>query len=51
MLLSKGEEDTGGREKSYLLANTFEAIIGGMYLDSGYSACKEFIHAHLIEKP
>lgn len=50
MLLSKGEEDTGGREKSYLLANTFEAIIGGMYLDSGYSSCKEFIHAHLIEK-
>ncbi|NLE30727.1 ribonuclease III, partial [Candidatus Dojkabacteria bacterium] len=29
MLLSKGEEDTGGREKNYLLANTFEAIIGG----------------------
>lgn len=50
MLLSKGEEDTGGREKNYLLANTFEAIIGGMYLDSGYSACKEFIHTHLIEK-
>lgn len=50
MLLSKGEEDTGGRTKNYLLANTFEAIIGGMYIDQGYNSCKEFIYAHLIEK-
>jgi len=50
MFLSKGEEDTGGRTKNYLLANTFEAIIGAMYLDQGYTACKEFIYAHLVEK-
>ena len=50
MFLSKGEEDTGGRTKNYLLANTFEAIIGAMYLDQGYTACKEFIYAHLLEK-
>ncbi len=50
LLLSKGEEDTGGRTKNYLLANTFEAIIGAMYLDRGYDTCREFIYAHLLDK-
>ena len=50
LLLSKGEEDTGGRNKNYLLANTFEAIIGGIYLDQGYEKSKEFVHMHLINK-
>lgn len=48
--LSKGEEDTGGRDKDYLLANTFEAVLGAMYLDSGYEVCKDFIHRVLIPK-
>jgi ribonuclease III len=34
--LGKGEERTLGREKSSLLANTFEAVIGAIYLDRGY---------------
>lgn len=50
LLLSKGEEDTGGRTKNYLLANTFEAIVGAMYLDQGYNTCKEFIYSNLIQK-
>ncbi len=50
LLLSKGEEDTGGRTKNYLLANTFEAIIGGIYLDQGYEKSKGFVHIHLINK-
>ncbi len=50
LLLSKGEEDTGGRTKNFLLANTFEAVIGGIYLDQGYEKSKEFVHMHLIEK-
>ena len=33
MRLSRGEEKTGGREKDYLLANTFEAILGALYID------------------
>lgn len=50
LLLSRGEEETGGRTKSYLLANTFEAIIGAIYIDQGYEKCKEFIYNHLIPK-
>jgi ribonuclease-3 len=50
ILLSKGEEDTGGRTKNFLLANTFEAVIGGIYLDQGYDMSKEFIYRFLIKK-
>ncbi len=47
LLMSKGEEMTGGREKEYLLANTFEAIVGALYLDQGYNPVKEFLTKHL----
>lgn len=36
LLLGKGEEMTGGRDKTSLLANAFEAVIAAIYLDSGY---------------
>ena len=48
--MSKGEEDSGGRDKDYLLANTFEAILGAIYLDHGYSTCQEFISKVLFPK-
>lgn len=48
LLMSKGEEMTGGREKEYLLANTFEAVIGGLYIDQGYEPVKEFLTKHLV---
>jgi ribonuclease-3 len=48
--LSKGEEMTGGRAKPYLLANTFEAILGAIYLDQGYEKAKDFIHRTLTLK-
>src|SRR3990167_394712 len=35
LLLSKGEEASGGRTRQYLLANTFEALLGAIYLDNG----------------
>lgn len=44
LYLSKGEEKSGGREKSYLLANAFEAIIGAMYLDQGLAKSKGFLN-------
>jgi len=50
MLLSKGEEDTGGRTKNFLLANTFEAVIGAIYVDQGYEMSKEFVYRFLINK-
>jgi dsRNA-specific ribonuclease len=37
LLLGKGEEMSGGREKNSLLANTFEAIIAAIYLDYGFN--------------
>jgi ribonuclease-3 len=50
LLLSKGEKKETGKGRQYILANTFEALIGAIYLDQGYEACKEFIEKHLIKK-
>ncbi len=50
LLLSKGEETTGGRDKDYLLANSFEAVLGAIYLDQGYEISKEYVYQHLIPK-
>ena len=43
LLLSKGEEDSGGRTNPSLLANTFEAVLGALYLDSGPAACQNYL--------
>lgn len=43
LLLSRGEEKSGGRENTALLANTFEALIGALYLDGGFSAIDKFL--------
>jgi ribonuclease-3 len=48
LLLSKGEESSGGRTKSYILANLCEAFIGALYLDLGYSEAERFIKAHVL---
>ncbi|MDD3292912.1 MAG: ribonuclease III [Candidatus Pacebacteria bacterium] len=50
VLLSQGEEKENGRSKKYILADSFEAFIGSLYLDQGYQACKDFIEKHLIKK-
>lgn len=41
--LGKGEETTGGRDKSSILADTFEAILGAIYLDHGIDVAREVI--------
>jgi ribonuclease-3 len=43
MLVSRGEEKTGGRKKKKLLADTYEALITAVYLDGGVSAAQRFI--------
>jgi ribonuclease-3 len=43
LLLGKGEELTGGREKKAILADTLEALIGAIYLDSGYAVVFDFV--------
>lgn len=50
LLMSKGEEATGGRTNPSLLANTFEAFLGALYLDQGYSACSRFCRQELFGK-
>jgi len=42
--LGKGEEGTGGRDKSSILADTLEAVIGAVYLDKGLSLADELVH-------
>lgn len=41
--MSFQEEKNGGREKSRILASAFEAVIGALYLDSGFETAKTFI--------
>ncbi len=43
LLLGKGEELSGGRRKKALLADAMEALIGALYLDSGYKASFTFV--------
>jgi ribonuclease-3 len=42
--LGKGEEGTGGRDKSSILADTLEAVIGAVYLDKGMEAADALVH-------
>ena len=48
LFLSHGEEKSGGRTKDYLLANTFEALVGVIYLELGYEIAKAFIEKFLL---
>ena len=48
ILLGKGEDQSGGREKPSILSDTFEALIGAIYLDGGFSAAQKFINDHVI---
>ncbi|HAV14802.1 MAG TPA: ribonuclease III [Candidatus Pacebacteria bacterium] len=47
LILSKGEVQGGGRTNTALLANTFEAYIGALYLDQGFETVDVFLRAHL----
>jgi ribonuclease III len=46
--LSKGEELSGGRENQQLLANTYEALIGALFIDQGVEKVKEFVFETLV---
>lgn len=47
LLLGKGEEMTGGREKTSILADAFEALIGAIFLDGGLRNAEKFVIAQL----
>ena len=48
LLLSHGESKDTGRARIYILANTFEALLGALYIDQGYDAAKDFISRHVF---
>jgi len=48
--LSRGEAKDEGRARQYILANTFEAIIGAIYLDQGYEAAQHFIAENIFPR-
>jgi ribonuclease-3 len=43
LVLSRGEEISGGRERASALADAFEALLGAIFLDGGFAAAREFI--------
>jgi len=50
LLLSKGESKDTGRARQFILADTFEAITGAVYLDQGYDAAESFIAKNIYPK-
>lgn len=46
--LSKGEEMSGGRENTQLLANTFESLLGAIFIDQGINEAIQFVKENLI---
>ena len=50
LLLSKGEARDMGKARTYILANTYEAYLGAVYLDQGYDSACKFITSTIITK-
>lgn len=50
LLLSKGEAKDIGKARGYILANTYEAYVGALYLDLGYISARDFIATTLFDK-
>lgn len=48
LLLGRGEERNGGRERKTLLANALEAVIAAMHVDGGIDAARSFIENHVL---
>jgi ribonuclease-3 len=51
LILGKGEEQTGGREKAALLADVYEAVLGAIYMDLGWEKAKDFVLRSLKSIP
>lgn len=50
LLLGKGEEASGGRERMSNLADGYEALLGAIYLDGGLRAARKFVHAQFADE-
>ncbi|MDP6769113.1 MAG: ribonuclease III [Anaerolineales bacterium] len=50
IILGHGEEDSGGRERNSILADTFEALVGAIYLDSDVQRVGKFLEPLLLQE-
>jgi len=50
LVISKGEEKNGGRERGSTLADAFEALIGAVFLDGGFEVARQVILRHFATK-
>jgi ribonuclease III len=50
LLLSRGEAKDNGKARLYILANTYEAFIGALYLDQGYLMAEKFVTETLLRR-
>lgn len=48
ILMSEGEEKSGGRLRASILSDVLESVIGAVYIDSGYEASRRFILRHVL---
>ena len=49
LLLGKGEDMTGGRNRDSIVSDATEALLGAIYLDGGFANAKEFIHRFILK--
>lgn len=49
LLLGKGEDMTGGRERDSILSDAMEATIGAVYLDGGFARAKEYVEEFILK--
>lgn len=48
LMLGKGEESTGGRNRNSVVSDAMEALIGAIYLDGGFANAKEFVYRFVL---
>jgi ribonuclease-3 len=49
LIVSRGEEQTGGRQRPSAIADAFEAVVGALFMDGGLDAAKSFVLADFAE--
>lgn len=48
ILISKGEENTGGRERDSIISDAVEALLGAIYLDGGMEPARKFVYKYIV---
>ena len=49
LLLGKGEEATGGRQRDSVISDAMEAVIGAIFMDGGFEEAKKFILRYILD--